>query len=142
MFDLIEQLRTRKSKTIQPIADALAGALSNFSGPRNSMRIGPRAFEWGTRTYVMGILNLSPDSFAGDGLTDVEAAVQRAAQFARDGADLIDLGGESTRPGSEPISVEEVLQRVIPVIERTAQEVEVPISIDTYKAAVARQALA
>lgn len=142
LFDLIEQLRTRKSKTIQPIADALASALSNFSGPRKSMRIGPRAFEWGTRTYVMGILNLSPDSFAGDGLTDVEAAVQRAAQFARDGADLIDLGGESTRPGSEPISVEEVLQRVIPVIERTAQEVEVPISIDTYKAAVARQALA
>ena len=93
----------------------------------------------------MGIINLSPDSFSGDGLGgDVEAALEKALRFIRDGADIIDIGGESTRPGTEPLSIEEVdreLELVIPVIERLRKEVEVPISIDTYKSKVAIEAL-
>lgn len=89
----------------------------------------------------MGIINLSPDSFAGDGLGNVELAVDRAKRMAVEGADIIDIGGESTRPGSTPISVDEELSRVIPVLERLTREISVPLSIDTYKLEVAREAL-
>jgi dihydropteroate synthase len=90
----------------------------------------------------MGILNVTPDSFSGDGVgADVEAAVARAKQLAGEGADIIDVGGESTRPGAPPISVEEELSRLIPVIERLAAELTVPISVDSYKSAVAEKAL-
>jgi len=89
----------------------------------------------------MGIINVSPDSFAGDGLSGVESAVDRAKQMASEGADIIDVGGESTRPGSTPISVDEELSRVIPVLERLTKEISVPLSIDTYKLEVAREAL-
>jgi dihydropteroate synthase len=91
----------------------------------------------------MGIVNLSPDSFSGDGLRyDVEAAVYRAHRMAAEDADIIDIGGESTRPGSTPVSLEEELRRVMPVAERLGRELKVPFSIDTYKADVARRALA
>ncbi len=97
---------------------------------------------WGERTYVMGVLNLAPDSFSGDGLGgDVEQALSRARMFQEEGVDIIDVGGESTRPGSTPVSVEEELGRVIPAIERIVGEVGVPISIDTYKSEVARRAI-
>jgi dihydropteroate synthase len=97
---------------------------------------------WGERTYVMGILNVTPDSFSGDGVgTDVNAAVARARQLAEEGADIIDIGGESTRPGAPPVSVEEELKRVIPVIERLAAELAVPLSVDSYKSEVAEKAL-
>ncbi len=100
-------------------------------------------FRWGERSYIMGIINLSPDSFSGDGLgSDVEAVAAQARRFVADGADIIDIGGESTRPGAQPVSVDEELKRVIPAIERLAGELPVPISIDTYKAAVARGAVA
>ncbi len=100
-------------------------------------------FRWGERSYIMGVINLSPDSFSGDGLgSDVEAVAARARRFVADGADIIDIGGESTRPGSQPVSTDEELKRVIPAIERLAGELPVPISIDTYKAAVARGAVA
>ncbi len=90
----------------------------------------------------MGVLNVTPDSFSDGGdFLDVEAAVSHAKQMALDGADIIDVGGESSRPGSDPVSKEEELQRVIPVIERLAEEVNVPISIDTYKPEVAEAAL-
>lgn len=89
----------------------------------------------------MGVINVSPDSFSGDGLADVEEAVARAERLASEGADIIDIGGESTRPGSTPISTDEELQRVIPVVEKLAQETSVPLSVDTYKLEVARQAL-
>jgi len=105
--------------------------------------IGQRLFTWGRRTYVMGILNVTPDSFSGDGLAgDLETAVAQGLRLVDEGADILDVGGESTRPGSEPVPAEEELGRVLPVIERLAQAVDVPISIDTYKAVVARQALA
>jgi dihydropteroate synthase len=104
--------------------------------------IGGREFAWGERTYVMGILNVTPDSFAGDGVgTDVDAAVRRAARMCEDGADMIDVGGESTRPGAEEIDAEEELRRTIPVVERLARELDVPVSIDTYKADVAKAAI-
>jgi dihydropteroate synthase len=89
----------------------------------------------------MGVVNVSPDSFSGDGLADIEEAVARAKRLASEGADIIDIGGESTRPGSVPISTDEELRRVIPVVEKLAQEISVPLSVDTYKLEVARQAL-
>ncbi|GAI81373.1 unnamed protein product [marine sediment metagenome] len=98
-------------------------------------------FRWGERTYVMGIINLSPDSFSGDGVADVEAAVTQAHRFVSQGADILDVGGESTRPGSSPVSVDEEIKRVVPVIERLASEVPVPLSIDAYKSEVAHRAL-
>jgi dihydropteroate synthase len=89
----------------------------------------------------MGVVNVSPDSFSGDGLADIEEAVSRAKKLVSEGADIIDIGGESTRPASTPISIDEELQRVIPVVEKLAQEISVPLSVDTYKLEVARQAL-
>jgi dihydropteroate synthase len=106
------------------------------------MRCGGREFRWGERTYVMGIINVTPDSFSGDGLgSDVEAAVAQGKRFAAEGADILDVGGESTRPNAAPVSAEEELRRVIPVIERLAGEVTVPVSIDTYRYEVAKRAL-
>jgi dihydropteroate synthase len=104
-------------------------------------RCGKAEFRWGERTYVMGIINLSPDSFSGDGITGLEAAVAQAHRFVSQGADILDIGGESTRPGSAPVSIDEEIGRVVPVIERLAVEVPVPLSIDTYKSEVARRAL-
>jgi dihydropteroate synthase len=99
-------------------------------------------FRWGQRTYVMGIVNVDPDSFSGDGLSSADAAVAQAKRFVAEGADIIDVGGESTRPNSKPLSVEEELKRVIPTIKRLAGELPVPVSIDTYKSAVALKAVA
>lgn len=97
---------------------------------------------FGERTLVMGILNVTPDSFSDGGRYNrLDAAVRRAVEMVEEGADVIDIGGESTRPGAVPVSLEEELERVIPVVERVAREVDVPISVDTYKAEVARQAL-
>ncbi len=125
----------------------------------SSRRISDRGdFAWGERTYVMGIINVSPESFSGDAVTDVEAAVAQGKRFVEEGADILDVGGESTRPavsasvearvsgempsgGSTVLPVEEELRRVIPVIRGLAQEVAVPISVDTYKSQVARQAV-
>jgi dihydropteroate synthase len=104
--------------------------------------IGSRGFDWGTRTYVMGIINVTTDSFSGDGLgLDVEAAVAQGQRFVEEGADILDVGGESTRPGFQAVSPEEEMRRVLPVVERLVHEAGVPVSIDTYKAGVARAAL-
>ena len=105
-----------------------------------------KTFEWGTRTYIMGIINATPDSFSGDGLIAkggdwIAVAVAQGIQQEKDGADILDVGGESTRPSSTPVSLEEELARVIPVIEGLAKKVSIPISIDTYKSEVARQAI-
>jgi dihydropteroate synthase len=89
----------------------------------------------------MGVVNVSPDSFSGDGLADAEGAEAKAKQLASEGADIVDIGGESTRPGSAPISTDEEQRRVIPVVEKLAHEISVPLSVDTYKLDVARQAL-
>jgi dihydropteroate synthase len=112
------------------------------NSPLGMTRCGNMEFRWGQRTYVMGIVNVDPDSFSGDGLRDAEFAVAQGKRFAAEGADIIDVGGESTRPGFKPISIDEELGRVMPVIERLAGELSVPVSIDTYKSEVARQAVA
>ena len=107
-------------------------------------RIGGREFAWGARTYVMGIVNVTPDSFSGDGLMDVAGATAQARQMEEDGADLIDIGGESTRPetwSGSGLPLEEEVARVLPVVEAVVAAVRIPVSIDTYKAAVADRAL-
>jgi dihydropteroate synthase len=110
------------------------------------LKIGNHIFDWGTRTYVMGILNITPDSFSGDGLMSkgntLEASIEQARRFLAAGAAILDVGGESTRPGSEPVGVEEERHRVIPVIKALVNEFpETVISIDTYKAVIAEEAL-
>ena len=98
-------------------------------------------FEWRKRTYIMGIVNVTPDSFSGDGVTDVEAAVAQGVRFVREGADILDIGGESTRPGSARIDAAQEIARVLPVIEQLAKRVTIPISVDTSRAEVAQRAL-
>jgi dihydropteroate synthase len=118
----------------------------------SSLTIGSRTFAWGARTYVMGILNITPDSFSGDGLLSsisseegtggIETALIQARRFLAAGVDILDVGGESTRPGSQPVDAEEEQQRVLPVIQAIAAEFpDALISIDTCKAAVAQAAL-
>jgi len=97
---------------------------------------------WGVRTYVMGIINVTPDSFSGDALSgDISAVVNQAVRFQDEGADILDIGAESTRPGHEKVSLEEELTRLMPALEAVAKRVELPISVDTYKAEVARHAV-
>lgn len=122
------------------------------------LECGGARFCWGSRTYVMGIINVSPNSFSGDGLEDVDAAVEQGRRFVEEGADILDVGGESTRPAStarverrkfgaaggrqaELLNTDEEVRRVVPVIRRLREEVGVPISVDTYKAEVALQAV-
>jgi dihydropteroate synthase len=110
--------------------------------PRRLLRCGEYTLEIGARTLMMGILNITPDSFSDGGRwADLDLAVAHAREMVKAGADVIDIGGESTRPGHEPVSAEEEMQRVIPVIERLARDVRVPISIDTYKSQVAAAAI-
>jgi dihydropteroate synthase/2-amino-4-hydroxy-6-hydroxymethyldihydropteridine diphosphokinase len=117
-------------------------------GPGSMLRR-PTRFAWGVKTYVKGILNVTPDSFSGDGLMErrdwaeaaAEAAVAQAIDFVSAGADILDVGGESTRPGSTHVVVEEERDRVLPVIEAVRKAVDVPISVDTYRASVAGAAL-
>ena len=99
--------------------------------------------DWSKKTYVMGILNVTPDSFSGDGLANkpVQLALKKVKDFISQGVDIIDIGGESTRPGSSPVSAEEELQRVLPVIKAIREEFDILLSIDTYKARVAEAAL-
>lgn len=110
------------------------------------MTVNSAPLPWGTRTFVMGILNITPDSFSGDGLLVQEDAVAvalaRARRFAAAGADILDIGGESTRPGAQPVSTEEELARILPVVSAIAQsDLDVILSVDTSKAAVAEEAL-
>jgi dihydropteroate synthase len=124
--------------------------VSNFMAT-TPLTLGNLALTWGARTYVMGVLNLTTDSFSGDGLVGaaraldpqalVNAALEQARRFVASGADLLDVGAESTRPGSEPVAAEVEIERVVPVIQALSGELEAPISIDTYKAPVAGAAL-
>lgn len=107
------------------------------------MIIGEKEFDFDRNTYVMGILNVTPDSFSDGGRWNLpDAAFEAAVRMVKEGADIIDIGGESTRPGYTRISCEEEIDRVLPVIERIKKELNVPVSIDTYKSEVARAAIA
>jgi dihydropteroate synthase len=130
--------------------DAESGVVTR---PPVPLQIGPRRFEWGARTYVMGIINVTPDSFSGDGLlaktggssTARDApslALRQALRMSAAGADLLDVGGQSTRPGHQAIDVQEELARVLPVVRAISGELpDVPLSIDTTRAEVAAAAL-
>lgn len=111
---------------------------------KRTYRCGNTDLELGNRTLIMGILNVTPDSFSDGGLWDhPDKAVEHALRMAAEGADIIDIGGESTRPGHKPVGLEEELARVLPVIESIHRAApHLPLSIDTYKAEVARQAIA
>ena len=116
-------------------------SVAHASRPRET-HCGNCVLRWGSRTYVVGILNVTPDSFSGDGIDgDVRQAVSQAVCFVEEGADILDIGGESTRPGAAAVSQQEELDRVLPVIEAVRQEVDAPLSVDTYKAAVAQAAV-
>ncbi len=106
------------------------------------MHLRGRSLQWGRRTYVMAILNLSPDSFSGDGLgTDLDALAARTRAALAAGCDLLDVGAESSRPGSQPVAAERELELLLPALARIRSLTDLPISVDTYKAAVAARAL-
>ncbi|OUM86503.1 dihydropteroate synthase [Caldibacillus debilis] len=100
------------------------------------------ALDFGKKTYVMGILNVTPDSFSDGGLyNELDKGLAHAAEMVNDGADIIDIGGESTRPGHTPVPAEEEIRRILPFIEEMSKRISVPISVDTYKAETAERAL-
>ncbi|WP_244272695.1 dihydropteroate synthase [Natronincola peptidivorans] len=106
------------------------------------MKCGEDTIYFGKRTYIMGILNVTPDSFSdGGSYIDIEKAVAHGKQMVEDGADIIDIGGESTRPGAAEVTAEIEMSRVLPVVERLVKEIKIPISVDTYKAEVAEKVL-
>ncbi|MDD3840195.1 MAG: dihydropteroate synthase [Clostridia bacterium] len=106
------------------------------------IKIGNSKLEMGKRTYIMGILNVTPDSFSDGGkYIDLDKAVEHALNMVKDGADIIDIGGESTRPNSSRVDLCQEVRRVIPVVEKLVKAIDIPISVDTYKAEVARLAL-
>ncbi|RUR72471.1 dihydropteroate synthase [Chlorogloeopsis fritschii PCC 6912] len=122
-------------------------SLSGFSNPKNfampsNLTIRDRTFEWGRRTYLMGVLNVTPDSFSDGGeFHSTAAALAQAQALQAAGADIIDVGGQSTRPGAEQITVSEELDRVLPVIQLLRQKITLPISVDTTRAEVAKAAI-
>ncbi len=130
---------------IQQLGRAVSQALAAFDpGQRGSLRVAGQTWRWGERTLVMGIINATPDSFSHDGLLSPDlplTVAQQAAEFAAAGADILDLGGESTRPGATTVTLAEELERVIPAIQAARQACDLPISVDTYKAEVAAAAL-
>ena len=100
------------------------------------------SLDFSRKTHIMGVLNTTPDSFSDGGLYfDKTTAIRHALQMVEDGADIIDVGGESTRPGSDPVTIEEELRRTVPVIESIVKKIKIPVSIDTYKSEVAKRAL-
>jgi dihydropteroate synthase len=121
---------------------SLKEILRNLSRAHYTIRCRKRTFTLGKRTLLMGVLNVTPDSFSDGGLFfDKDKAIAHGLKMVEEGADFIDIGGESTRPGSKPLGLDEELRRIIPVIEFLAKKVDAPISIDTYKSTVAKKAI-
>lgn len=124
-------------------AEAIRETLERISAPAPDLHLGNTTWRFGERTYLLGVVNVTPDSFSGDGVgSSPEAALSRAVRLVGEGADALDVGGESTRPGHLPVTAEEEIKRVVPAIEVIAPAVTVPVVVDTSKAAVARAALA
>lgn len=145
---LCVRLEWQPSDELQVLAGELQSALAHCTSTPRALELGGVRFDW-TRTYLMGILNLTPDSFSGDALMragdtereSVARALARARELAGEGADMLDLGGESTHPEATAVDTETELKRVIPVAEAIKKEISVPLSIDTTKATVAEAAL-
>lgn len=135
-------LKLESYPDLQPIGQSIKETLKNISRTHYSIHCRKGTLNLGKRTLLMGVLNVTPDSFSDGGLFfDKEKAIANGLRMVEEGADIIDIGGESTRPGSKPLELEEELRRVIPVIESLAEKVDVPISIDTYKSTVAQKAI-
>jgi dihydropteroate synthase len=132
-----------EQRALPGLADTFHSLLDNYLRSDYKINCGGMVLDLGSRTHVMGILNATPDSFSDGGrYADAESALAHAREMAAAGADIIDIGGESTRPGARPVAEEEELRRIIPLIERLSAELSVPISVDTYKSSVAKKALA
>jgi dihydropteroate synthase len=127
------------------LAKELAEVITAAAATPPPLTLKGREFQWGRRTYIMGIINITPDSFSGDGLLNqrqlLDSLLAQVEKFTEDGADILDVGAESTRPGAEEVSAEEEISRLAPILEVLVKRSPLPISVDTYKAAVARVAL-
>jgi dihydropteroate synthase len=135
-------LKLEQYPDLGALRQTIIEAIKNISKTHYSIRCRKQKLILGKRTLLMGVLNVTPDSFSdGGAFLDKEKAISRGLGMVEEGVDIIDIGGESTRPGSKPLELEEELHRVIPVIESLEKEVDVPISIDTYKSAVAQRAI-
>ncbi|AGC46150.1 dihydropteroate synthase [Myxococcus stipitatus DSM 14675] len=138
---LMALARSQRDAALAALAEALARAMDAGKAPEPWV-LGDRVFHWGSRTYVMGVVNVTPDSFSDGGrYLGADAAIARGLALVAAGADFLDVGGESTRPGSASVSAEEEVARVLPVIEGLRAKTSVPLSVDTTKAAVARAVL-
>lgn len=149
LMGTLRQMRLLKERIGAPpcglkrISERIGDVLENIHRESYSLRTSRRELTIGERTLIMGILNITPDSFSDGGrFSCPESAVDEGIRMAEEGADIIDIGGESTRPGSDPVPMEEELARVIPVIKGLHRKIDIPLSIDTMKASVAREALA
>jgi dihydropteroate synthase len=150
-FNRLSQKLTRQPFGLSEIAAALSCAITNYEKDRFKLNLGRYRLSLGNRSCLMAILNLTPDSFSGDGLlsksqipnpkSQIDDILRYVEGLIRDGADIIDVGGESSRPGARAVSLKDELSRVIPVIRALANKIKIPISVDTYKPEVARQAL-
>ncbi len=139
---LCKRLSTRPFN-FPALARDIMRTLDLLANPARTWRFGGRTLDFSRRPGIMGILNVTPDSFSdGSRYLSVDHAVERALEMEAQGADIIDVGGESTRPNAPPVGKEEELDRVIPIIERLRGKLTIPVSVDTYKAAVAREAIA
>ena len=154
-FHRLEEKLKKQPFGLSDLARGLSQTLANYQKEHFSVELGPYRLRLGARARIMGIINLTPDSFSGDGLikkpsltrgskngpAPAAEAVEAVKRQVRDGADIIDMGGESSRPGARAVTVKEELKRVIPSIRAVARACKVPISVDTYKPEVAEQAL-
>ncbi len=135
-------LKLEQYPDLGALRQSIKDAIKNISRTHYAIRCRKQKLILGKRTLLMGVLNVTPDSFSDGGVFfDQEKAISRGLGMVEEGVDIIDIGGESTRPGSKPVELEEELRRVIPVIESLEKEVDVPISIDTYKSGVAQRAV-
>jgi dihydropteroate synthase len=143
ILEAASRLESAGGEAEETVAAEIRSTLERYRGRRlGTTHCGNLTFEWGKRTYVMGIINVTPDSFSGDGLGgNVEAALDQARRFVEAGVDILDVGGESTRPGFAEVTAQEERDRVIPVVKRLAAELSVPISVDSYKLLVVQEAL-
>jgi len=140
-LNLIEKLKLHNFD-LPSLASEIEFSLRAYEANPKPIKVGNLKLEFGKRTYIMGVLNVTPDSFSDGGkFVRVDDAVSHAIQMIKDGADIIDVGGESTRPGAKSVTVKEELSRVIPVIEKLRKKTKIPISIDTTKAQVAKVAI-
>ncbi|OQY10519.1 MAG: dihydropteroate synthase [Fusobacteriia bacterium 4572_132] len=138
---LYYKLKTKPFE-LSNFAEEMKEVLLKYDNELSKIKIEKTTFDFNSKTYVMGILNLTPDSFSDGGkYIDVDEAVKKAKQMEKDGADIIDIGAESSRPGAEKVSIEEELKRLNAVVDRIMEEVNIPISIDTYKVEVAEAML-